>query len=108
MVRTGHRKCLNREVAPGFPDREFELRRIHRVGYFGDSVTYGVGAGYGYRISDVLRDAYPDREHLTFANLGISISEGRIAYVTSLAKAYSLDEAVYLLNLNTSHALSSR
>ena len=35
---------INRD---GFADEEFDLSRPLHVGYFGDSVTYGVGAGYG-------------------------------------------------------------
>ena len=31
----------------GFPDDEFDLSKDLRVGYFGESVTYGVGAGHG-------------------------------------------------------------
>jgi hypothetical protein len=86
--------------AAGFPDREFELRQSYRIGYFGDSVAYGVGAGYPHRISDLLRVAYPDRDHLTLAGMGLSISAQRIAHCARLARQYSLDEAVYLLNLN--------
>lgn len=86
--------------ADGFPDEEFRLDRPHRVGYFGDSVTYGVGAGYGYRISELLEAAYPDHEHLNLGGIGLSVSRAEIAYSTRLARRYSLDRALYLMNLN--------
>jgi hypothetical protein len=48
----------------GFPDGEFDLASTKpRIGYFGDSVTRGVGVGDGYRISDLLEQAYPGYEH---------------------------------------------
>ena len=38
----------------GYPDGEFLPQKIRpRIGYFGDSVCYGVGAGFGYRVSDL-------------------------------------------------------
>jgi len=84
----------------GFPDDEFELTKTERVGYFGDSVTYGVGAGSGYRISDLLERAYPDYEHLNLAGIGQSISHGEIAYVKKLATRFKLTRVIYLFNLN--------
>jgi hypothetical protein len=42
----------------GFPDSEFDLSKDVKIGYYGDSVTYGVGAGYGYRVSDLLEKHY--------------------------------------------------
>ena len=59
----------------GYPDEEFELISPLRVGYFGDSVTYGVGAGYGYRVSEYLEEAYPEYEHLNLGGIGLSVSE---------------------------------
>ena len=41
----------------GFADDEFDLSRSRRIGYFGDSVTYGVGAGHGYRVSELMEEA---------------------------------------------------
>ena len=58
----------------GFPDDEFELTMTERVGYFGDSVTYGVGAGSGYRVSDLLEREYPAYEHPNLGGIGQSIS----------------------------------
>jgi lysophospholipase L1-like esterase len=86
--------------ADGFPDEAFDPNKTRRVGYFGDSVTYGVGAGYGYRISELLEAAYPDRDHLNLGGIGLSISSGEIAYCLKLARRYGLQQAVYLFNLN--------
>ena len=56
----------------GFPDDEFDLATTRpRVGYFGDSVTRGVGAGEGYRISDLLEAVSPDHAHWTFGTVWV-------------------------------------
>lgn len=88
---------INRD---GFPDIDFDLSRPRQVGYFGDSVTYGVGAGYGYRFSDLLREAYPDFDHLNLGGIGLSVSQDTIDRSLELADRYGLDTAVYFLNLN--------
>lgn len=84
----------------GFPDEEFDLSRPHKIGYVGDSVTYGVGAGYGYRITELLEQAYPQYEHMNLGGIGLSISDGEIHRFTDLAMRYGLEKLVYLLNLN--------
>lgn len=86
--------------ADGFPDADFDPSKKHRVGYFGDSVTYGVGAGYPYRISELLEAAYPELDHLNLGGIGLSISSGEIEYCLKLARRYGLEQAVYLFNLN--------
>jgi hypothetical protein len=88
---------INRD---GFPDEEFDLSRPHKVGYFGDSVTYGVGAGYGYRVSELLERAYPDYEHMNIGGIGLSISDGDIRWATGLAARYGMEKVIYLFNLN--------
>ncbi len=51
--------------AAGFPDEEFQLGGTkRRVGYIGDSVTYGVGAGYGFRVPDLLQQQFPQYRSL--------------------------------------------
>ena len=84
----------------GYPDEEFELISPLRVGYFGDSVTYGVGAGYGYRISEYLEEAYPEYEHLNLGGIGLSVSEGEIRNSARKAERFGLTDAIYLFNLN--------
>lgn len=88
---------INRD---GFPDIDWDLGQSRHVGYFGDSVTYGVGAGYGYRFTDLLREAYPELTHLNFAGIGLSISQGTIDWAVELAGRYELDTVVYFMNLN--------
>jgi lysophospholipase L1-like esterase len=85
----------------GFPDDEFDLATPKpRVGYFGDSVTRGVGAGEGYRISDLLETAYPEHAHWTFGTVREGVDEPGAQRILELAEAYDLDRVVYLLNLN--------
>ena len=84
----------------GFPDEEFQLTSPLRVGYFGDSVTYGVGAGYGYRVSEHLEKAYPEYEHLNLGGIGLSVSEGQIRNSARKAERFGLTDAIYLFNLN--------
>ncbi len=88
---------INRD---GFADIDFDLIRPRQVGYFGDSVTYGVGVGHGYRFSDLLREAYPDFDHLNLGGIGLSVSQDTIDRSLELAERYGLDIAVYFLNLN--------
>lgn len=84
----------------GYPDDEFDRTKEHRVGYFGDSVTYGVGVGYGHRISELLESFYPAWDHLNFGGVGLSLSERDVDRFAELASEYSLDAAIYLFNLN--------
>ena len=84
----------------GFPDAEWDLSRACKVGYFGDSVTYGVGAGYPYRISEIVEAAYPACEHLNLGGIGLSISAREIEHAVRLAGRFGLTDAVYLFNLN--------
>ncbi|MEZ4330514.1 MAG: hypothetical protein R3F35_02090 [Myxococcota bacterium] len=88
---------INRD---GFADIDWTLGRGRHVGYFGDSVTYGVGAGYGFRFTDLLREAYPEDTHLNFSGIGLSVSQETIDWAIELAERYTLDTAVYFMNLN--------
>ena len=52
----------------GFFDGPFKLDKNKQViGYFGDSVTYGVGAGYPYRFTEYLDKINTDFEHKNFS-----------------------------------------
>lgn len=86
----------------GFPDSEFLLddpRR--RVGYVGDSVTRGVGAGYGYRITEVLEEYYPHIQHMNLSQgVGTGMDRATIDQVLELSAEFDLDVVVYLMNLN--------
>jgi hypothetical protein len=84
-----------------FPDDEFDLASPKpRIGYFGDSVTRGVGAGHGYRIQDVLETLQPQFEHWTFEVAVNGIDQKTHPRILSIADEYQLSEVVYLLNLN--------
>ena len=86
----------------GFPDAEFDLNDDRpRVGYFGDSVTFGVGAGYGYRITEVLEEYYPDMQHMNLSGgLGTGVTPRVIQEVLDFAARFDLQTVVYLLNMN--------
>lgn len=85
----------------GFADDEFDpQKRRPRVGYIGDSVCFGVGAGYGHRVSERMGEHYPGYEHMNFTGgLGggaMQASEKALAY----SEQYALDVVVYMMNLN--------
>ena len=46
------------------------MSKGRNIGYYGDSVTYGVGAGHGYRISDLLEREYPEMSHMNLGGVG--------------------------------------
>jgi hypothetical protein len=84
-----------------FADDEFDLASTKpRIGYFGDSVTRGVGVGHGYRIQDVLETLRPGYEHWTFESAVNGIDEKTHPRILEIAEKYDLAELVYLLNLN--------
>jgi hypothetical protein len=84
----------------GFADSEFDLTNPNRIGYFGDSVTYGTGAGYGYRVSEFLQEAYPTYEHMNFGGIDLSASRSSLKNFVDIADKFELDKAIYLFNLN--------
>jgi hypothetical protein len=85
----------------GFPDEEFDLEDPRpRIGYFGDSVTFGVGTGHGHRISDHLRATFPRFQHLTFAEVGGGLQAAEVAKALRLTETFGVDRYVYLMNLN--------
>ena len=87
--------------ALGFPDTKFDLStNVPRVGYVGDSVVFGVGAGFGYRFTDLVRQRFPSLQHMNFGSIGKSIDDKSIARIESLARRYSLSCVVYAFNLN--------
>lgn len=84
--------------AQGYLDEEFDLASTKpRVGWFGDSVAMGVGAGYPYRISDIVRTQTSGVNTWNFSRIGASF-EGPLA--EELVQKYKLNTVVYLLNLN--------
>ena len=86
----------------GFADEEFDLASAKpRIGYFGDSVTYGVGAGYPYRITELVEAAVPAFEHWNLGSGPGTQFEGD--RILSLVDRFDLAWVVYLLNMNDIH-----
>lgn len=88
--------------ALGHPDDEFDLADPRpRVAYVGDSVTLGVGAGYGHRFSDLLEDSFPGYQHMTLASIGAGFrTEARMREVTEMARELGVQQVFYIYNLN--------
>jgi hypothetical protein len=83
----------------GFPDEEFDLGDPRpRVGYFGDSVVWGTGAGQDHRLSDLLEKARPEAQHLTLASTPRGMQD--VSVLLKLVDRFSLDVVVYVMNLN--------
>jgi len=83
----------------GQPDLEWDLADPRpRLAFYGDSVTYGVGAGHGHRISDLVRDSDEARQVLTFAAVGARLKDPE--RVARLADEFGIDAFVYVMNLN--------
>jgi hypothetical protein len=84
--------------AQGYLDETFDLTSTKpRVGWFGDSVAMGVGAGYPFRVSDIVRERTSGLNTWNFSRLGAGF-EGPVAEAT--AQKFKLGTVVYLLNLN--------
>jgi hypothetical protein len=83
----------------GFADEEFNLNGTKpRVGWFGDSVNGGLGAGYPYRISDLIRQQFPNLDNWnTGGRFG---SEFEAADWEKAATDLHLNTVVYVMNLN--------
>jgi hypothetical protein len=83
----------------GYADEEFDLATTKpRIGWFGDSVGAGLGAGYPYRITDLVRKNFPDVATWNFG--GHFGGEFNGAGIESEAAKFKLNTAVYILNLN--------
>lgn len=82
----------------GYPDQPFDKTGTKkRIGYFGDSVVFGVGAGEGYRLSDLIEKEYPQYDHWTFSMIANGIQDDEVMRV---AKEYGINTVVYGMNLN--------
>jgi hypothetical protein len=85
----------------GFPDEDFKsMQGAPRIGYFGDSVCFGVGAGSGYRVSDRMRKLFPQAAHMNFGVIGSAIGKDDIDRILKTSTRFGLNSAVYLMNLN--------
>lgn len=85
----------------GYPDEEFDLNDARpRVGYFGDSVTHGLGAGFGYRFTDFLRLRDDRYQHFNLALIGINLYGIRTTYSRIAREDFDLDRVIVFFNLN--------
>lgn len=85
----------------GYFDGEFERNGKPSIGYFGDSVAYGVGAGYPFRITEVLETLQPDTNHLNLSD-GIGTDASKFSYsrLRQLKDDFNITKVIYLMNLN--------
>lgn len=86
----------------GHPDDEFDLADPRpRVAYVGDSVTMGVGAGHGYRFSDILEKRFPQYQHMTLVSIGDDFNSKQYMDKRVLeAKVLGVNQFIYFYNLN--------
>ena len=94
----------------GFYDKEWDNPKTKlRYAYFGDSVVYGVGAGYPNRITEYLDILETEVEHVnisgglgaSFLTLGIEAKA-----IANKIRANEIDKLVYVMNLNDIAPLS--
>lgn len=85
----------------GYFDGEFKRNGKPSIGYFGDSVAYGVGAGYPYRITEVMKDLQPGYNHLNLSDgIGTDVANISFRKIEELKENYDLSTIIYLMNLN--------
>lgn len=87
----------------GYPDREWDNKDPRpRVGFLGDSVTMGFGAGFGYRYSDLISDARKDKYYMNFGGAGEDgvANDQVIENIIAIAQRFRLKKLVYGMNLN--------
>lgn len=85
-----------------YPDEEFDTRsQKQRIGYIGDSVCAGLGAGQPYRITDLLKQRYDQYEQWNFCKYGSAVmTQKAISRNLKNVDRFDLDKVVYFLNLN--------
>ena len=85
----------------GFYDDEFNFKNNkQKIAYFGDSVTYGVGAGHGYRFTEYLDELNPNYDHLNITTgIGSSLLNWTADVEEYLLKK-NVKRVVYVMNLN--------
>ena len=83
-------------------DAEFDLSDSRPVvAYFGDSVAYGVGAGYPYRFTEYLEKLAPSFQHYNLSvGLGVDLDSYKDSEAYPVLRKYHIKRIVYALNLN--------
>jgi hypothetical protein len=87
----------------GYPDREWDnLDPRPRVGFWGDSITSGVGAGFGYRFSDIISAARKDKYYMNFGGVGEDgvADDNSIDKIIALTARFRLRKIIYAMDLN--------
>jgi len=86
----------------GFADDEFLHDKIKpRVGYLGDSVLYGLGAGHGYRITELFEKDFSQYEHMNLAYIGFyGVNSRTLPWVLGLVSYYQVDKIIYFMCMN--------
>jgi len=81
----------------GFPDKDFcKIKCKPRIAYIGDSICYGVGAGYGYRISDIIRKEIPENEQMNMSG-GLDLGTYGRNILLQYVKEFQIDKVIYLI-----------
>lgn len=86
----------------GYFDNEWDNPKIkHRKAYLGDSVNYGVGAGYPYRITEYLDKLKENIEHINLSEgIGWTLNTNSLNKLLNTKNKFNIDSYVYLMNLN--------
>ena len=87
----------------GYPDRDWDLDDPRpRVGFWGDSITSGVGAGFGYRFSDIIRSARGDKYYMNFGGVGEdgAADDAAVDRIIATSERFGLRRIVYAMDLN--------
>jgi len=87
----------------GYPDRDWDpTDPRERVGFWGDSITTGIGAGFGYRYTDIIRDSRQDRYFMNFGGPGEDgiADDTAIGKILTLVERFRLKRVVYAMDLN--------
>tara|TARA_Y100000589_G_scaffold266342_1_gene257535 strand:+ start:1180 stop:2247 length:1068 start_codon:yes stop_codon:yes gene_type:complete len=93
----------------GFYDKEWDYpKKKVRYGYFGDSVLYGVGAGFPYRITEYLDLLEPSIEHVNISEIGSSFLNYNDDYrLRNKLTNSNINKLIYVMNLNDIAPLSN-
>lgn len=87
----------------GYPDRDWNQTDPRlRVGFWGDSITSGFGAGFGYRYTDIISGLRQDRYYMNFGGViddGIA-DERAMDKILQIVERYRLKKIVYAMNLD--------
>ncbi|MFT7529060.1 MAG: hypothetical protein ACI9FD_000056 [Gammaproteobacteria bacterium] len=91
--------CLNDR---GFPDVNFAYRDgVPRLGYFGDSICYGVGAGMPYRFTDLLAKRFSEIDQYNYCYMATNLlNTASFKQILGLVTEASLNHVVLVLNMN--------